>query len=85
MKGNIDNSNKKALQRMMIGLKKVLDLHNPIELSSICGSLFLKVQDHAQCIKFSNEVIDIDPNSAGSYQNLATSYLEMHNFTKAED
>ena len=45
LKGNIDNSNKKALQRMMIGLKKVLDLHNPIELSSICGSLFLKVQE----------------------------------------
>ena len=45
LKGNIDNSNKKAVQRMMVGLKKILDLHNPIELSSICGSLFLKVQE----------------------------------------
>ena len=58
---------------------------NDIDVILNLSFLFLKVQDHAQCIKFSNEVIDIDPNSAGSYQNLATSYLEMHNFTKAEE
>ena len=45
--------------------------------------LFMKVQDHAQCIKFSEEVIAIDTNSAGAYQNLATCYLEMHEFDKA--
>ena len=45
--------------------------------------LFMKVQDHAQCIKFSEEVIEIDTNLAGAYQNLATCYLEMHEFDKA--
>ena len=58
---------------------------NDVDVILNLSFLFLKVQDHAQCIKFSNEVIDIDPNNAGSYQNLATSYLEMHNFTKAEE
>lgn len=47
--------------------------------------LFMKVQDHAQCLKFSKETIEIDPNSAGAFQNLATCYLEMHNFDKALD
>ena len=58
---------------------------NDIDVILNLSFLFLKVQDHAQCIKFSNEVINIDPNSAGGYQNLATSYLEMHNFTNAKE
>ena len=45
--------------------------------------LLLKVQDHEQCIKFSEEVINIDPNLAGAFQNLASCYLEMHNFERA--
>ena len=45
--------------------------------------LFLKVQDHAQCIKFSKEAINLNPDLAGVYQNMATCYLEMHNFEKA--
>ena len=45
--------------------------------------LFLKVQDHAQCIKFSEEAILLDTNLAGVYQNLSACYLEMHNFDKA--
>ena len=45
--------------------------------------LFLKVQDHAQCIKFSEEAILLDPHIAGVYQNLSACYLEMHNFDKA--
>jgi len=32
--------------------------------------LFLKVQDHAQCIKFSEEALSIDPDLSGVYQNL---------------
>lgn len=47
--------------------------------------LFMKVQDHAQCLKFSEEAIEIDSNLAGAYQNLATCYLEMRNFDKALD
>jgi tetratricopeptide (TPR) repeat protein len=47
--------------------------------------LFLKVQDHAQCIKFSEEAINIDPHLSGVYQNLANCYLEMLQFTKALD
>jgi len=47
--------------------------------------LFLKVQDHAQCIKFSEEALSIDKNSSGVYQNLANCYLEMLQFTKALD
>ena len=47
--------------------------------------LFLKVQDHAQCIKFSEEAIILDPHLAGVYQNLSACYLEMHNFDKALD
>ena len=58
---------------------------NDVDVILNLSFLFLKVQDHSQCIKFSNEAIDIDPNSAGSYQNLATSYLEMHDFSKAEE
>ncbi len=58
---------------------------NDVDVILNLSFLFLKVQDHAQCIKFSNEVINIVPNNAGSYQNLATSYLEMHNFKKAEE
>ena len=46
-------------------------------------SFLFRVQDHAQCIKFSEEVIEIDTNLAGAYQNLATCYLEMHEFDKA--
>ena len=45
--------------------------------------LFLKVQDHAQCIKFSEEAINLNPELAGVYQNLANCYLEMHSFKKA--
>ena len=45
--------------------------------------LFMKVQDHAQCIKFSKEAINIDPKLAGVFQNLATCYLEMHQFDQA--
>ena len=45
--------------------------------------LFMKVQDHAQCIKFSKEAINIDPELAGVFQNLATCYLEMHQFDQA--
>ena len=58
---------------------------NDVDVILNLSFLFLKVQDHAQCIKFSNEVINIDSNIAGSYQNLATSYLEMHDFKKAEE
>jgi tetratricopeptide (TPR) repeat protein len=47
--------------------------------------LFLKIQDHEQCIRFSEEALNIDPESAGIYQNLANCYLEMHQFTKALD
>jgi len=45
--------------------------------------LFLKVQDHAQCIKFSEEAINLNPELAGVYQNMSTCYLEMHYFEKA--
>ena len=45
--------------------------------------LLLKVQDHEQCIKFSEEAINIDPNLAGAFQNLASCYLEMHKFERA--
>ena len=46
--------------------------------------LFLKVQDHEQSIKFANEAISVNPNVTGAYQNLATCYLEMKDFDKAE-
>ena len=45
--------------------------------------LFLKVQDHAQCIKFSEEALSLDDSFSGVYQNLANCYLEMLQFTKA--
>ena len=45
--------------------------------------LLLKVQDHEQCIKFSEEAINIDPNLAGAFQNLASCYLEMQKFERA--
>lgn len=76
----------KKYQGALLSFEKCYFINkNDIDVILNLSFLFLKVQDHAQCIKFSNEVIDIDPNSAGSYQNLATSYLEMHNFTKAEE
>ena len=56
---------------------------NDVDVILNLSFLFLKVQDHAQCIRFSKEVININPNIAGSYQNLATCYIEMLNFTKA--
>mmetsp|Transcript_32415 Transcript_32415/g.44413 ORF Transcript_32415/g.44413 Transcript_32415/m.44413 type:complete len:608 (+) Transcript_32415:11-1834(+) len=34
-----------ALKRMQVGLRKILELHMPVELSSICGCLHLKVQE----------------------------------------
>jgi hypothetical protein len=36
-----------ALQRMKDGLRKILSLHTPVELSSICGCLQLKAQQKA--------------------------------------
>jgi tetratricopeptide (TPR) repeat protein len=58
---------------------------NDVDVILNLSFLFLKVQDHTQCIRFSKEVIDIDPSVAGSYQNLATCYIEMLNFTKAKE
>ena len=47
--------------------------------------VYLKIQDHEQCIKFSEEALKLEPESAGIHQNLAKCYLEMHQFTKALD
>ncbi|MFL2540005.1 MAG: tetratricopeptide repeat-containing sulfotransferase family protein [Alphaproteobacteria bacterium] len=56
-----------------------------IEIILNLSFIFLKIQDHEQCIKFSEEALNIDPESSGIYQNLANCYLEMHQFAKALD
>ena len=33
-----------AMERMRDGLRKILSLHTPVELSSVCGCLHLKTQ-----------------------------------------
>jgi tetratricopeptide (TPR) repeat protein len=58
---------------------------NDVEVILNLSFLFLNVQDHSQCIRFSKEVIEINPNIAGCYQNLATCYTEMLNFKKARE
>ena len=55
-----------GLKRMQDGLRSLLSLHHPVELSSICGCLKLKVQQKAnvsmnQIIKFASEKEEIDP------------------------
>ena len=56
-----------------------------IEIILNLSFVFLKIQDHEQCIKFSEEGLKLDPESAGIHQNLAACYLEMLQFTKALD
>lgn len=54
-----------GLKRMQDGLRTLLSLHHPVELSSICGCLKLKVQQKAnvsmnQIIKYASETEEID-------------------------
>ena len=65
--------------------KCYLNNNQDIDVILNLSFVFLKIQDFEQCIKFSEEALDIDPESAGIYQNLAKCYLEMHQFTKALD
>ncbi|RYH20809.1 hypothetical protein EON65_22420 [archaeon] len=54
-----------GLKRMQDGLRALLSLHHPVELSSICGCLKLKVQQKVnvsmnQIIKYASEKEEID-------------------------
>lgn len=54
-----------AFKRMQDGLRKVLQLHTPVELSSLCGCLHLKVQEKAstsidQIIRYACETEELD-------------------------
>ena len=56
-----------AFKRMQDGLRQILQLHTPIELSSICGCLHLKVQEKGstsidQIIRYASEseTLDVD-------------------------
>ena len=65
--------------------KCYLDNNQDTEIILNLSFVYLKIQDHEQCIKFSEEALKLDPESAGIHQNLAKCYLEMHQFTKALD
>ena len=51
--------------RMQDGLRKLLELHSPVELSSICGCLKLKTQEKAntsidQILIYASETGELD-------------------------
>eukprot|EP01032_Pedospumella_encystans_P007506 gene7506-9001_t len=55
-----------AFQRMKDGIQKILSLHTPVELSSLCGCLGLKVQEKGSTsihfiTQYASESKDLDP------------------------
>lgn len=55
-----------AFQRMKDGIQKILSLHTPVELSSLCGCLGLKVQEKGATsihfiTQYASESKDLDP------------------------
>ena len=46
--------------------------------------LFLKTQEYELVIKFANEAIEVNPDGASAYQNLAECYLALGKFKEAE-
>lgn len=54
-----------AMKRMQEGLTKLLTLHTPVELSSLCGCLQLKVQQKAATsmdliLRYASETEELD-------------------------